>query len=126
MSQGYKKLNVWQNSYNLTLEIYSTTKQFPKEERYGLTSQMRRASTSVIANIAEGNSKRYLKEYIRHLNYSLGSTNELEVYLLLSKDLEYITGDIYVKLNNNNEVIGKMLFRLIESLKKKPNIFKHY
>ena len=89
MSHGYFKLSVWKKAYDQTLKIYHLTKSFPKNETYGIISQMRRASSSIIANIAEGYGKRNLSEYIHFISIAISSSNELEVFLLLSRDLKY-------------------------------------
>ena len=87
MLKNYKELKVWQRSYQLCLEIYGITKGFPKEERYGLSSQIRRAAVSVPSNIAEGYGRKTTPEYIRFLYIAYGSNCELETQILLSKDL---------------------------------------
>ena len=106
MLKNYKELKVWQRSYQLCLEIYKTTKRFPKEERYGLTSQIRRAAVSVPSNIVEGYGRKTTLEYIQFLYIAYGSNCELETQILLSGDLGYIeTG----KLEILQEGIGKAL-----------------
>jgi four helix bundle protein len=115
---GYKELRVWKDAYELTLDIYEITKGFPEDERYGLISQMRRAVVSIPANIAEGYSRNHQKEYIQFVTISLGSCNELGVYLLLSKDLGFISDCAFDELNDKNIGIGQMLSSLRNSLKK--------
>ena len=90
-SRTFRELIVWQKAHQLTLEIYTITKSFPKEEVYGLTSQMRRAAVSVSANIAEGYKKRGKLDKARFYNISEGSLSEVEYFLILSKDLKYIS-----------------------------------
>jgi four helix bundle protein len=119
MSNGYKNLEVWKKSYKLTLKIHGITKQFPKEETYGLISQMRRASVSINANIAEGYSTGYLKEYIRYITIAIGSNNELEVYLMLAYDFNYLNKTDFNVLKKKHEEISKMLFGLRKALRKK-------
>ena len=119
MSNGYRNLDVWNKSYDFTLKIYSETKKFPKDETYGLISQMRRASTSIIANIAEGYSMGYLREYIHYVTTAIGSNNELEVYLMLASDLNYIEKSVYNEFKSAQEEISKMLFGLRKALKNK-------
>jgi four helix bundle protein len=105
MLKNYKGLKVWQKSYQLCLEIYRITKGFPKEERYGLTSQIRRAAVSVPSNIAEGYGRKTTLEYIRFLYIAYGSNCELETQILLSGDLGYIeTG----KLETLKEEVGEV------------------
>jgi len=90
MLKNYKELEVWQKSYQLCLEIYRATTEFPREERFGLTSQIRRAVVSVVSNIAEGYGRKTTAEYIRSLYITYGSNCELETQMLLSGDLGYI------------------------------------
>ena len=116
---GYKELRVWKDAYDLTKDIYKITKGFPEDERYGLTSQMRRAVISIPANIAEGYSRNHPKEYIQFVTISLGSCNELGVYLLLSKDLGLISEGAFNELNDKNNGVGQMLSSLRNSLRKK-------
>ncbi len=88
--KNFKDLKVWQNGITLVREIYGTTKEFPKEEQYGLTSQMRRAVISIPSNIAEGFRRRFDKEHKQFLNISLGSCAELETHIIIAKELNYI------------------------------------
>jgi len=85
--KNYKELKVWQKSYKLCLEIYRITAKFPKEERYGLTSQIRRSVVSIPSNIAEGYGRKTTRDYIRMLYISYGSICELETQILLAGDL---------------------------------------
>ncbi len=121
MLNGYHNLKVWNKAYKLTLKIYRLTKTYPKEETYGLSSQMRRASTSIIANIAEGYGNKSLAEYIRFVNIALGSCNELSVYILLSNDLNYLDDNDFKSIQTNQEEITKMLLGLRKALKKKKS-----
>ncbi len=91
--QNYKDLKVWAKSHQLTLKVYEITKLFPKEETYSLTNQLRRAASSIPANIAEGCGKNSNLEFAHYLNISLGSSNETEYFLILSKDLTYLKED---------------------------------
>ncbi len=116
MVKGYKNLKVWGKAYKLTLKIYRLTKSFPKKETYGLISQMRRASISIVANIAEGCGKKHRKEFVQFISIAIGSCNELGVYLLLSTDLEYLTKKDCNEVISNQEEISKMLFGLRKSL----------
>jgi four helix bundle protein len=93
-----------------------TTQQFPTDEKFGLTSQIRRSAVSVAANIAEGSKRQHLKEYIQMLYISHGSLSETEYYLLLSRDLKYLNVRKYQELFNLSEEIGRMLKGLIKSL----------
>jgi four helix bundle protein len=119
MLKNYKELQVWQKSYKLCLEIYSITKGFPKDEQYGLTSQIRRASVSLPSNIAEGYGRKTTPDYLRSLYIAYGSCCELETQILLSGDLGYI------KDTNRKELLAKigdverMLKALIRTLENK-------
>ena len=112
----YKDLVVWQKSYKLTLEVYATSKSFPKEEIFGITSQMRRSAVSIPSNIAEGNSRGSKKEYIQFLRIALGSSAELETQLLLCKDLGLIPEVDYSRMNTLLSEVIKMLSALIKKL----------
>ena len=116
--RDYRDLDVWKRSHELTVEIYLATKEFPKEEAYGLTSQIRRAAYSVPSNIAEGNGRHHLKEYIQALYISRSSLHEVKYFLLLSKDIGYLDEKEYNELINKTERVGMMLMGLIRSLKK--------
>ena len=116
---GYKNFKVYEKSYKAGLAVYKLTKQFPKEERYGIVSQMQRAGTSIPLNIAEGYAKRSSQEeFKRFLLMSLGSANEMSVLIEYSKDLGYITKEQYEKARQEYEEIGKMLNKLIQSISK--------
>ena len=88
--QNYKDLKVWVAAHQFTLNVYSMTKLFPKEEMFGLTTQLRRAAASVGANIAEGCGRNTQADLARFLQISLGSANESEYFLLLANDLNYL------------------------------------
>ena len=119
MLKSYKELTVWQKSYQLCVEIYGVTKNFPKEEKYGLTSQIRRAAVSVPSNIAEGYGRKTTPEYIRSLYIAYGSNCELETQILLSRDLSYIKNKGIKELQEKIEEIERMLKVLIKSLENK-------
>ncbi|MBC7418043.1 MAG: four helix bundle protein [Pedobacter sp.] len=115
--KDFKQLLFWQKSHFLTLKIYSITKNtFPKEEMYGLVSQMRRSSSSIPTNIAEGCGRNSSAELKRFLTISTGSCSELEYQLLLSKDLLYISDDDYLELSNGIIEIRKMIYSYISTL----------
>ncbi|MBM4279061.1 MAG: four helix bundle protein [Deltaproteobacteria bacterium] len=120
MLKNYKELKVWQKAYQLCLKIYKTTKSFPKEERYGLTSQIRRASVSVPSNIAEGYGRKTTREYIQALYIAYGSNCEIETQILLSGDLGFFKAEILEELLRDIGDIERMLKGLINSLEKKP------
>jgi four helix bundle protein len=116
MLKNYTELKVWQKACQLCLEIYKITKDFPREERYGLTAQIRRAAVSIPSNIAEGYGRRTLGEYIQSLTIAYGSICELETQVLLSNDLTYIKEENFDKLQRNIKEIERMLKALIRSL----------
>ena len=93
----HKELDVWKSSIELTKTIYEETKKFPKEEIYGIVSQMRRAAVSVPSNIAEGAARNSDKEFVRFLNISLGSLAELDTQVIISQKLGYIIGETLLK-----------------------------
>ncbi|HEY1062977.1 MAG TPA: four helix bundle protein [Daejeonella sp.] len=115
--QNYKDLKVWVKSHEITLKIYSLTKGFPKEEIYSLTSQIRRSSSSIPANIAEGCGKNSNNDLGRFLNISLGSANETEYFLLLAKDLGYLTTDDHRLLERSINEVKAMLISLIQKIR---------
>ena len=119
MLKNYRELLVWQRAYQLCLETYRTTKGFPKEEWYGLVSQMRRAAVSIPCNIAEGYGRRTTKDYIRSLYIAYGSLCELETQVLLSKDLAYSSDPQLEQLHASIGEVERMLKALIRSLEKK-------
>ena len=119
MLKNYKDLKVWQRSYQLCLDIYRTTKGFPIEERYGLTSQIRRSALSVPSNIAEGYGRKTTPDYIRSLYIAYGSNCELETQLLLSGDLGYVKVEEFNKLQADIGEVERMLKALITSLENK-------
>jgi four helix bundle protein len=125
MSNGYFNLNVWKKAYRMGLKIYEITEKYPKEERYGLSSQMKRASVSIVGNMAEGYSRTTLSDYIHYITIAIGSCNELEVYLMFSKDLKFIDNNDYNNIKPKQEEVLKMLLGLRKSLEKKKSIEKH-
>jgi len=116
----HKELDVWKESIEFVVEIYKITGTFPKEELYGLISQIRRSSISIPSNIAEGSARNSDKEFIQFLYISLGSMAELETQIIISKELNYIN-DITSVINRINK-IKQMILGLIKYLKKKQNI----
>jgi four helix bundle protein len=113
--QNFQGLEVWQKAHQLTLAIYRATKTFPGDEKYGPVSQMRRATVSVAANIAEGFKRQGQADKLRFYNTSETSLEELKYYLILSKDLEYL--DNIESLMADAETVSRLLYRLIESIK---------
>ena len=119
MLKNYRDLKVWQKSYRLCLDLYKITKKFPKEERYGLTSQIRRAAVSIPSNIAEGYGRKTTADYLRFLYIAYGSICELETQLLLSGDLNYINQKNLKALQDGTEEVERMHKALIKSLQNK-------
>jgi four helix bundle protein len=119
MLKNYQDLKVWQKAYQLCITIYKITKHFPKEERYGLTSQIRRAAVSVPSNIAEGYGRKTTREYMQSLYIAYGSHCELETQILLSKDLGYIKTEDFEVLQGDIGEVERMLKALIKSLQNK-------
>ena len=117
----HKDLLVWQKSMDLVILIYSLTKQYPKEELYALTNQIRRCVTSIPANIAEGSGRKNKGELIQFLHIALGSATELETFLIISMRLQYITAEQYEETDKALNEIIKMMFGLINSLKTDNN-----
>ncbi len=114
--KSYKELIVWQKSFDLAILIYKVTKEFPKEELFGLTSQMRRAAVSISSNIAEGNTRGGTKEYVQFLRIANSSSAELESQLLISEKLCLIKNDDYIRMNILLTEIMKMLSTIIKKL----------
>jgi len=112
--QDYKKLNVWHKSHTLTLNVYCQTKLFPKEELFSLTNQIRRSSVSIAANIAEGCGKSSQRDCKRFFEIALGSANETEYYIILSKDLAYLKEEMYNELFSQINEVKAMLIGLIK------------
>lgn len=118
MLKNFKELKVWQKAYQLCLEVYRITKTFPKQEGYGLTSQIRRAAVSVPSNIAEGYGRRTVGEYIQALYIAYGSNCELETQILLSGDLGFIKDENLSGLQKDLGDVERLLKALIRSLEK--------
>ena len=110
---SHKDLIVWQKSYQLSLLIYSITKKFPKDEIFGLTSQMRRAGVSIPSNIAEGNIRFSKKDNAQFLRIAFGSAAELETQLSISKDLKYVSDKEYTEAAALLSEVMKMLYTLL-------------
>jgi four helix bundle protein len=113
----HKDLDVWKKAMDLAAQVYSLTARFPKEELYGLTSQIRRSAVSIPSNIAEGAARHSRKEFIQFLHIASGSVAELETQLLLAIRMGFIPGDSII---SHVEEVRKPLLGLLRSLKKKP------
>lgn len=116
---NFKELNVWQKSRSFSKSIYSATAGFPKEEQFGIISQLRRASVSISANIAEGAGRSSDRDMCRFLDIALGSAFEVESLLYLSLDLGFLTEDEFKLLNEQVLEIGKMVSSFNQTLVEK-------
>ncbi len=116
MRKDFKELLVWQQAHLLTLEVYRITQQFPQEERFGLSNQLRRAVVSVESNIAEGSARNTSRDFLQFLFVARGSLAKVEVQLLIAKDLGYITDDEFVQANTPRLSAMKLLQLLIKKI----------
>lgn len=110
----HSRFIVWRRAHELALQVYAVSRSWPAEERFGLTSQTRRAAVSVVANIAEGAARRGPREFARFLNISLGSLAELETLLLLAADLRYSSAVDLQPIETARAEVGRMLWGLYE------------
>jgi four helix bundle protein len=113
----HRDLNVWNNSINLVTQIYKITKDFPKNEIFGITSQIRRAAVSIPSNIAEGAARNSKKEFNNFLSIALGSASELETQIIISKNLNYLSIANSESLISQLTTIQKMIMGLMKSIK---------
>jgi four helix bundle protein len=114
-------LQVWERAHRLTLDVYGATRVFPKEEMYGLTNQLRRAASSIPANIAEGCGRNGDTELARFLDIAMGSTTELDYHLILARDLGYLQLAHYERLATEVDGVSRMLAAFIARLRKKKS-----
>ncbi len=114
--RNFLQLSIWQRSHAFTIKIYSITKSFPQEEKYGLTSQMRRSAASIPTNIAEGCGRNSIPELKRFLTISAGSSSEQQYQLILSKDLGYLKDTDFKDLQDEIIEIRKMIYSYSEKL----------
>jgi four helix bundle protein len=115
--QSFRNLQVWEKAHRLTLDIYASSKTFPRDEMFGLTSQMRRASASIGMNIAEGCCRKGDPEMGRFLQMAMGSASELEYQILLAHDLDYLRDPGYERLTAQVVEVKKMLSSLVRKVK---------
>jgi four helix bundle protein len=120
-SRNYSDLIAWQKAMDLVHAVYSASQSFPKEEIYGLTTQMRKAVVSVPSNIAEGQGRKSIGDFLRHLAISHGSLRELETHLLISRRLDYLEEDAMRKLMDLAGEVGRLINGLAASLSKRQN-----
>lgn len=116
MIKSYKDLEIFKGSYKLSLYIYKITSKQPKDEIYGITSQLRRAAVSIPLNIAEGYGRLSEDDFKRFLKISLGSTNETSTLIEISKDLGYINNNEYSKLIKQYDILGKKIYKFMQNL----------
>ncbi len=116
--KSYKDLLVWQKGIQIVKEVYLICQNFPKEEIYGLQSQIKRSSISIPSNIAEGWGRNYTKSYVQFLNYSRGSLLELETQMIISKELDFVSEEQFVKIQDLITEESKMLNAFIKSIDK--------
>jgi four helix bundle protein len=114
--KDFKDLRVWSKAHSLTIGIYKATMGFPREELFGITSQMRRAASSIGANIAEGSGRRSDGELTRFLHIARGSAAELEYHLLLARDLELLSDSTHISLAKQTDEVQRMLTSLIQQV----------
>jgi len=115
--QNFRDLKVWEKAHTLALATYAATANFPAAERFGLTSQMRRAAASVPANIAEGCVRSSHRDFARFLHTAMGSASELEYFVLLARDLKFVDGEMHDRLVRDLQEVKRMLTALIARLK---------
>ena len=121
MTESYRNLIAWQKAKDLALDIYRYTRRFPKDEIYGLTSQMRRAAVSVPSNIAEGKGRRSRKDFAHFLYQARGSLLELETQLVIARDLEYLDALTFNNTLRKAEEVGRILNGLVNHLQTHPD-----
>ena len=115
----HEKLDVWKKAIEFAIAVYKATDDFPRDERFGLTSQLRRAAVSIPANIAEGGGRKSHKEFAHFLSNSQGSASEVETELLIARKLSYVGDHDYVALTYSLDEIGRMLTGLCQHLQRK-------
>jgi four helix bundle protein len=115
--QSFRNLKVWEKSHLLTLDVYRSSRSFPREEIYGLTSQMRRSAASIGANIAEGSCRKGDAEFGRFLHIAMGSASELEYHLILAHDLKMLRTEDYDRLSNEAIEVKRMLTSFLQKLR---------
>lgn len=119
--RNYRDLKVWAKAYALSLELYCLSRAFPREEIYGITSQLRRAAVSIGANLAEGCGRRTNAEMARFVKIAMGSASELDHHLLLCKDLGFLQDEDYKRNSSNLNEVRRMLSALLDSIEEELN-----
>ena len=115
----HQKLDLWKKAIEFVIAIYKLTERFPKEEKFGLTSQMRCASVSIAANISEGAARTSVKEFMQFLSHSQGSASEVDTELIIATRLGYVLEEEYEELSRDLDDIGRMITRLCQSLRRR-------
>ncbi|MCI0334347.1 MAG: four helix bundle protein [Planctomycetes bacterium] len=115
--QDFRNLDVWKKSHELMLAVYRASRSFPDDERFGLTSQLRRATASIPANLAEGCGRGSDADFGRFVQNAMGSSSEVEYHFLLARDLTYLNAEDYAKLNDDVTRIKRMLASLLRKIK---------
>jgi len=116
--RNYRDLQVWGKAHNLTVELYRVSREFPREETYGLTSQLRRAAISIGSNLAEGCGRRTSTELARFVRVAMGSASELDYQLLLARDLGFMKDDDFERTAKDLTEVRKMLTAFLSSVEK--------
>jgi len=114
--KGFRELRVWQAAMDLVEKVYNLTRHFPREETYGLTSQLRRAAISIPSNIAEGHTREHLKEYLHHLSMAQASLAELETQLEIATRLKYVLPKALEHVLSDLTSLGKQMYALRNAL----------
>ena len=117
--KDFRELKVWEKAHQLTLEVYASTQSFPREEVYGLTSQVRRSTMSIASNIAEGCGRDGDADMARFLQMAMGSASELEYQLLLSRDLKFLAPETHQRLAGSVQEVKRMLASFLQALRKR-------
>ena len=117
--RSHNNLDVWQRSVDFVTDVYRSTEKFPKDERFGLTSQIRRAAVSIPANMAEGAARKSDKEFLQFLSHAQGSASEVETELLIAFNLGFMEKTIYDQLTEELDRIGRLITGLSNHLKRK-------
>jgi four helix bundle protein len=124
VANSFRELVVWQKAMQLTVQIYELTKEFPREEMYGMTAQMRRSAVSIPSNIAEGQGRANVGEFRHFLAIARGSDCELQTQLALARMLGFGSEKSIANAEQLSEEVRKMVFRLLQSLNEKSNVRK--
>ncbi|MBC8458709.1 MAG: four helix bundle protein [Deltaproteobacteria bacterium] len=121
MAKGFFDIKAWQKADDLAVDVYETTKSFPRHQLYSLTNQMQKAAVSVAANIAEGSGRRTIRDYLRFLYIAKGSLTELEYYIHLAKRLGYLTEEDHQRLDALQDETARVLWGFIRFKEQEAN-----